>query len=300
MTMDDVLPQRERHYTTTASDSALWDHFTGRDDDIFVCTPPRSGTTWTQTLCCLLLFGWRDFTIKPSEISPWYDSLFHPVEEVNALLDAQDHRRLIKTHTQLDGIPYDQQATYICVYRDPRDVFISMRSHLDNFERVDFELDPKEEISAPFRDWLSTSAANDTSVGRSLEGITLHYSSYRRFSHLPNLHFFHYADMKGDLPAAVARLAGTLGIEVTQDDIAQICGIADFQNMRENATQFTPYAGTGTWKRDETFFNKGVGGQWRDVVGGEDVAQYDERMLELLPAEDIAWLNHGAGQSPTK
>ena len=102
--------------------------------------------------------------------------------------------------------------------------------------------------------------------------------------------------MKRDLPAAIAALARLLAIEVTQDDIAQISRIADFQNMQKNADQFTPYAGTGTWKRDENFFNKSVGGQWWDTVSGEDLALYDERMLELLPAEDIAWLHHGTEQ----
>ena len=121
--MNEVLPRRETHYISPVSDSARWDQFRGRDDDIFVCTPPRTGATWTQTLCYLLLFGWRDFTIYPADVSPWYDAIFHPVEDVIALLDAQDHRRLIKIHTPLDGIPFIPQSTYICVYRDPRDVF---------------------------------------------------------------------------------------------------------------------------------------------------------------------------------
>jgi len=77
--MKDHLPRRVTHYTSNNSDSARWDNFTVRDDDIFVWTPPRSGTTWTQTLCCLLLFGWRDFDIKPSDVSPWYEYNFHPV-----------------------------------------------------------------------------------------------------------------------------------------------------------------------------------------------------------------------------
>ena len=70
--------------------------------------------------------------------------------------------------------------------------------------------------------------------------------------------------------------------------------IAGFQNMRDNPAQFTPHADDGLYKSDENFFNKGVGGQWRDVLNAEDLALYDGRMSALLTAEDIAWLHHGA------
>ena len=47
-------------------------------------------------------------------------------------LEAQTHRRFIKTHTPLDGIPSDPAVTYICVGRDPRDMGLSMDRHIGN------------------------------------------------------------------------------------------------------------------------------------------------------------------------
>jgi hypothetical protein len=167
----------------------------GHDNDIFVCTPPRSGTTWTQTLCCLLLFGWRDFDIKPSDVSPWYEFIVHSIESVNGLLDAQDHRRLIKTHTPLDGIPYNPQSTYVTVHRDPRDVFLSVRNHMDNLQRVDFSIDPDDDISGPFREWVRTPPIKGGSVADSMEQIILHFKSFKKFEHLANIHAFHYSDV---------------------------------------------------------------------------------------------------------
>ncbi|MFP6697265.1 MAG: sulfotransferase domain-containing protein [Alphaproteobacteria bacterium] len=263
---------------------------------MFVCTPPRSGTTWTQTQCCLLLFGWRDIDIKPSDVSPWYEFRVHPLEDVNALLAAQEHRCLIKSHTPLDGIPYNPQSTYVTVYRDPRDVYLSMRHHMDNFQRASISVDLDEDISGPFREWLRTPASRDGNMFLSLENIINHFQSYKRFKHLANIQMFHYSDMKSDLPAAISDLARFLAIHVTPDDIAQMSRIADFQNMRDNAAQFTPHADDGLYKSDENFFNKGVGGQWREVLNAEDLALYDERMSVQLPKEDIAWLHHGADQ----
>ena len=39
-----------------------------------------------------------------------------------------------------------------------------------------------------------------------------------------------------------------------------------------------------------------TGDQWRVDLNADDLALYDERMSDLLPAEDIAWLHYGANQ----
>ncbi len=49
-----------------------------------------------------------------------------PHEVVYAQLGEQRHRRFIKTHTPLDGIPLDPQVTYIVTARDPLDTFVSL------------------------------------------------------------------------------------------------------------------------------------------------------------------------------
>ena len=51
-----------------------------------------------------------------------------------ARLAEQPHRRFIKTHTPLDGIPLDPQVTYIVTARHPLDTFVSLRHHLDNID----------------------------------------------------------------------------------------------------------------------------------------------------------------------
>ena len=196
----------------------------------------------------------------------------------------------------MDGILYNPNSTYVVVHRDPRDVLFSLRNHMDNLKRIDYSLDPEEDVSALFREWVRTPASNDGGVQRSLEQIIIHFQSYKRFEQLANIHMFHYADLKANLPAAVAAMAGVLGVNVTAEDITEISRLADFKNMRDNAAQFAPLADDGLWKSNENFFNKGTSGQWRDVLNAEDLALYDERMSTLLPAEDIAWLHNGTSQ----
>ena len=71
----------------------------------------------------------------PGALSPWLDWLVRPGEDVVALLEAQTHRRVIKTHTPLDGVPLDDRVTYIVVARHPLDVAVSLYHHSDNIDR---------------------------------------------------------------------------------------------------------------------------------------------------------------------
>lgn len=52
--------------------------------------------------------------------------------DVLADLEAEAHRRFIKTRTPLDGIPADPAVTYIRVGRDPRDAALPMDRHIGN------------------------------------------------------------------------------------------------------------------------------------------------------------------------
>ena len=51
----------------------------------------------------------------------------HAARPVYAQLAEQRHRRFIKTHTPLDGIPLDPRVTYIVAARHPLDTFVSLR-----------------------------------------------------------------------------------------------------------------------------------------------------------------------------
>ena len=44
-------------------------------------------------------------------------------------LEAQQHRRFIKSHLPLDGLPFFPQVKYIVVGRDARDVAMSLWNH---------------------------------------------------------------------------------------------------------------------------------------------------------------------------
>jgi Sulfotransferase domain len=94
-------------YQSPEEDSARWFGFPFRDGNIVISTRSKTGTTWVQMICALLVFQTPELPAPLAQLSPWLDHLTASRDDVYAQLAAQKHRRLVKTHTPLDGIPLD-------------------------------------------------------------------------------------------------------------------------------------------------------------------------------------------------
>ena len=69
-----TLPEPTSTYAGRLTDTSRWASFLVRPGDIFICTPPKCGTTWTQAICAHLIFGTMVIPGKLTNISPWFDS----------------------------------------------------------------------------------------------------------------------------------------------------------------------------------------------------------------------------------
>ncbi|WDV30559.1 sulfotransferase domain-containing protein [Streptomyces sp. AD16] len=116
---DQTLTRAPRRYKSPQQDSARWDDFPLREGDIVVSSPAKAGTTWVQMICALLIFQTPELPKPLSALSPWLDQLFTPRDQMFAQLAEQEHRRVIKTHVPLDGLPLDPRVSYLVVARHP-------------------------------------------------------------------------------------------------------------------------------------------------------------------------------------
>ncbi|MCK9993494.1 MAG: aryl sulfotransferase [Alphaproteobacteria bacterium] len=299
-------PERKYIYDNMTTDSRRWDGFKPRDGDIIISTPPKCGTTWTQMICALLVFQKTKFERRLSDYTPWLDMPAKPIEEILGVYEAQTHRRFIKTHTPLDGIPYFDNVTYLFVARDPRDAFISMGNHRKNMKpemlaamlrtaqarNIPLQA-PASDAKAAFRNWISASGI--PAEGQPLELNVLHHAqTFWQFRHLPNIHLLHYNDMKADLEGQMRRIAIAAGITVDTALWPELVAAASFEQMKENADTLAPASiGPQPWHDNAAFFNKGEHGQWRGILGDEELALYRGIMNERLEPELAHWLEHG-------
>ncbi len=257
-----------RHYRHYAWDSARWQGFEPRAGDIQVCTPYKAGTTWMQMICALLVFQRTPFHLPLAEISPWMDLRAAPIEEIHALFAAQSHRRIIKTHTALDGLPWFPEATYICVERDPRDIFVSMMNHMQNAnpdadamfarERREAGESPPplpEEPNALFRHWLTQASFPWEGDGAPYWSVFHHGETFWAARDEPNVLMVHYSDLKDDLEAEMRRIAAALEITVPEARWPDLVAAASFEAMKKDADRLAPDTNYKMWKDNARFFN---------------------------------------------
>jgi aryl sulfotransferase len=295
MNLNSTLPEQGNIYLGPITNTNRWENFQYRADDIFVCTPPKCGTTWTQAICAMLIFGKVDHGMQPGVISPWIDAEFAPIEEDLLRVEEQTHRRYIKTHTPLDGIPYHSECTYLVVMRDPRDVYFSGLNHRDNMTDEETAHSAFPSGDNAFSDWLSAVREPDTWDLQSLHSLTHFFKSYWDYRDLPNVHMFHYSDMKRDLTGTIGAMAKALNVACDEEQLKAYAIGASFDTMKKNADQFAPGAGTGIWKAEAKFFANGTSNQWLEKLTKEDLFAFDTRLGELLPADEGEWLLNGNG-----
>jgi hypothetical protein len=248
-----------------------------------------------------------------TELSPWIDIQTEKVEHVRAALDAQQHRRFIKTHTPFDGLPYDDRVTYICIGRDPRDVAVSWDNHFNNMNfGVFFEtraaavgLEDMAEVmgSGPpipladprdrFWQWVEDDRPPDAGVA-TLKGTLHHLSTFWGVRDEPNITLFHYTDLQTDLDGEFRRLADALGVAVDDEKVPGLVEAARFDSMRSRATELAPEVKVdGFWNDTGRFFHVGGSGQWEQFIGPDDVARYEARVAALATPDLAAWAHTG-------
>lgn len=298
-------PERVRRYETAVADSQRWDAYRPRPGDVIVATAPKCGTTWTQMLCALLMHG-PALPAPLTRLSPWLDRLSTPIEPLIAELDAQPWRRVIKTHTPIDGLPYFEEVSYVVCGRDPRDAFLSMMDNMRNAsaatmasvrarvglpDSFTFPDDPNVFfpvwMTAPIHAWVE----DGFPIG-SVFGTARAWWAHRG---LPNLHFLHYRDLSLDLDGELDRLAGFLGTPVDPELRPALLEAASLGAMRGGADRTAPGAHLGEWTSNRAFFAEGRLDAWRTALSAENQALYHALAPQRVEPALLAWLEGGRG-----
>ena len=294
------MPDEPVRYRSAEEDSARWRDFPFRAGDIVISTRSKSGTTWMQMICALLVFGTPDLPEPLPQLSPWLDHLIEPVDEVVRRLAAQPHRRFVKTHTPLDGVPIDPRATYVVVARHPLDMAVSLYHQGDNIDRARLrQLTGTPEPSGPpqarpdLHTWLLAWTETETTPAESMDslvGVLHHASDAWARRNRPNVLLVHYADLLADLPGEMRRIASVLGIEVAEEAWDALVRAATFAAMRERSQRITPNT-LGVLKDDAAFFRRGRSGAGREVLTDDELARYEARVATLAPPDVVDWLH---------
>lgn len=294
-------PVKSRELHNHHFDSTVWNDFRFRDDDVVIATYAKSGTTWTQQIISQLIFDGAEGR-NVGDISPWVDLRVPPKEIKLEALEAQSHRRFIKTHLPVDALVFSPKAKYIYIGRDGRDMVWSLYNHHINANdawygalndtpgRVGPPIEPPgKPVVEYFADWL----AKD---GYPFWPYWENVSTWWAIRHLPNVKLVHFNDLKSDLPGGIAAIADFLGIAMTPEKLKLVAEHCSFGYMKAHAAETAPLGGIFWEGGAETFINKGTNGRWRDSLPAAVSAAYEARAVKELGPECAAWLANGTSR----
>lgn len=288
-------------------DSAHWEQFVPRDGDVVIATAPKVGTTWTQQIVNLLVFQ----NPEPRHLgmlSPWLDCRFQmPLPVALQVLDAQTHKRFVKSHLPMSALPLWDEVKYIHVARDGRDACMSYFNHVSGYTPFAWgKLDeigqsdpllpgpkprPPRDVRGFFHHWIEQGGTRKAELmADAFFEIERSFWAERTRS---NVLLLHYADMKADLDGEMRRVADFLDIPVDETVWPSLVAAADFNAMQRDGDTLMAGVDVAFEGGHKTFLNKGTNGRWQGELTADDLALYQRRVEAELSPGLAAWLEKG-------
>jgi len=290
-------PVKSREMHNHHMNSAVWNDFRFRPDDIIVATYAKSGTTWMQQILGQLLFNGAE-GLDVSHMSPWVDLRIMPPEAI-AGLERVPHRRFLKTHLPVDALTFSPKAKYLYVARDGRDSIWSMYNHHANANqhwydalnntpgRVGPPIErPPASVHEYYRQWF----ARD---GYPIWPFWENVRSWWAVRDLPNVKLVHFNELKADLAGSIRGIASFLDIPIDESKFPAIIHHCGFDYMKSHAELAAPLGGAMWEGGATTFIHKGTNGRWRDTLTADEVKAYDAKAAAELGPECAKWLAEG-------
>uniref|UniRef100_A0A1A9WEK7 Sulfotransferase domain-containing protein n=1 Tax=Glossina brevipalpis TaxID=37001 RepID=A0A1A9WEK7_9MUSC len=257
-----------------------------REDDVFVVTFPKSGTTWIQEALWLLTNA-LDFEKAKTEDLHSQRSLFlefkclHPDTIKDPLTKSQEMTspRLLKSHMPAHLLPrqlWEKKNKIIYCARNPKDVIVSLYHFQRGLGTLQASLDEFVE------DFINSEM--------SYTPFWSHVLDFWQLRQEPNVFFTSYEEMQRNLSQVLVKLNDFLGKPpLTETDLSNLLNHLNFQNMRSNQTVNLSKALAHSTKplrfnvqSEFRFIRRGIVGSYKDELSIESQNKLDKWTEEYL------------------
>ncbi|XP_064488496.1 sulfotransferase 1B1-like [Ornithodoros turicata] len=266
-----------------------------RDDDIFLITYARCGTSWMQQVLYLVLHNGQ----APADAIQFYIKCPLLELEGSEAVDAMPRPGIITSQLSYDRIPKSSSAKYVLLLRDPRDVCVSMFHYLKGFPSYLF-------TSGKFTEFVELFVEDETDY----EGYFNHIESWWSHRNDPNVFFVTFEEMQLRPADVVERLVRFLGItEFNEDVVKRVLKKSSAKYMREHTNThmeeffYTPFETLmGDTRLSEGILafhatvqcsglldamsnvrcvKRGVSGVWKGVLNEEQEQRIKDRLSQV-------------------
>ncbi|KAH1090404.1 hypothetical protein J1N35_017661 [Gossypium stocksii] len=253
--------------------------FKAEPTDIFVCSAPKSGTTWLKALAFAIVTRTRYDTSTSPLLSKASHDCIPTLSNSGKKLDiCEPGLPLIGTHTPYHALPKsvlnsDCKVVYIC--REPKDAFVSLYHFLAK--------------RAPNKDdYLSLEKAFDLFCeGKSFYGPYLDHvlGFWKASQEKPHkVLFLKYEEMMKDTEPYVMKLAEFMGYPISREEeeagavweIVRLCSFENLSNLDVNKTGVKQQSKAKV--ENNFYFRKGKVGDWKNYLTTEMAERLDKLM----------------------
>ena len=277
-------------------------NFELRDDDIWIVTYPKSGTTWTQELVWMLI---NEVDQEQAQTPQFLRSPFLECAAVNSLefltqvgkrpdhaelcraladplrfLDTVEGRRVIKTHLPFEFLPPKLLETCKVIYvaRNPKDVVVSYYHHN--------VIIPGHGFVGNFDQFAQFFKEGPILYGNYWQHLL---GGWNRRDH-NNVMFLWYEDMKTDqeniIDALCKFLDHPLPLKLKHDLLDHV----RFDKMKRNPA--TNPSGALALPAGQDFMRKGQVGDWRNYFDKQMNESWDKWILENITDTGLQTIQH--------
>lgn len=249
-----------------------------RDDDVILCAYPKAGTHWLWEVICMLLAGQAHYEPRAKELLMMD---LTPIAKLHKLHEP----RVLNTHLPFSMLPTRsmraRRVKVVHVYRNPRDVMVSMYYHLRQFNLVNTE--SLQCFSEAF-----------------LSGIVMygHYAQYLNqmnsfIEDNPDHPVFNlsYEQMKQSPHSTLLKLAEFLGVRdishVLVADIVEACAFNRLKQVDETKQQ-VKFLGMEIGQK---LYRKGVVGDWKNHLSEDEADAFDAAFNNVLDTDRFPFIH---------
>jgi hypothetical protein len=223
--------------------------FRPESNDVLIATYPKCGTTWLQQIVHgLRTRGSMEFDEITAAV-PWLELALDLEMDLGAPQAAAP--RAFKTHLAWHEIP--KGGRYVYVIRDPKDVAVSLYHFQEGWR-----FDPGAMSTDDYARELFMSKERGRRYWH-------HVASWWQQRARPDILMLCYEDMKADLPSAVRRIAGFIGLKLDEELLEIVVRQSSIEFMNQHRAKYDDHL-----VRQARNFSRGIppGGESAKVRGG--------------------------------
>lgn len=222
--LDSFLSKRIENFIrarTKVREALFFQTFEPRDSDIYISTYFKSGTTWMQMILYQLLTdGDMEFE-HIYDVSPWLINEAGFSEGANRI-NRLESPRVFKAHEPYKEFDPENRNKFIHVYRDGRDVAVSLYHHRKNYN------DPNETLDKVYSSYFA---------GGSYNWFT-YTKEWLENKNKFNILYVNYADLKNSFDESLTQIASFLEVDLDPEKLSRVKQRSSFDYMKANETKF--------------------------------------------------------------